>query len=97
MQGDPEVREECLEIFAEIFKNFGSLLLKNPQLVNKDELMKIIPEQLSADRPSLRKKATNCMGFLAVILNKNQLQVINKLLIQKLQGAKTKSDSLTLI
>lgn len=44
MQGEPEVREECLEIFAEIFRNFGTLLLKNPQLVNKDELMKVIPD-----------------------------------------------------
>jgi hypothetical protein len=41
-----EVREECLEILADIFKNFGQLLLKNQSLVNKDELMKVIPEQL---------------------------------------------------
>lgn len=39
-----EVREECLDILAEIFKRFSSLLLKNQSLVNKDELMKVIPE-----------------------------------------------------
>lgn len=39
-----EVREECLDVLAEIFKRFGSLLLKNQSLVNKDELMKVIPE-----------------------------------------------------
>lgn len=39
-----EVREECLDILSEIFKRFGSLLLKNQSLVNKDELMKVIPE-----------------------------------------------------
>jgi hypothetical protein len=39
-----EVKEECLEILADIFKRFGSLLLKNSSLVNKEELMKIIPE-----------------------------------------------------
>ena len=47
LMGAPEIREECLEIFAEIFKSFGGLLLRNPSLVNKDELMKVIPEQLS--------------------------------------------------
>lgn len=63
-----EVREECMDILAEIFKRFSSLLLKNQTLVNKDELMKVIPEQLSRDKQSLRKKATNCMGAFAVIL-----------------------------
>ena len=47
MSATHEVREECLEIFAEIFKSFGGLLLRNASLVNKDELMKVIPEQLS--------------------------------------------------
>jgi hypothetical protein len=67
---DFAVREECLEILADIFKRFGSLLLKNSTLVNKEELMKIIPDQLSQPKPSLRKKATNCIGAFAVILNK---------------------------
>jgi len=68
MNTTDEVREECLDILAEIFKRFGSLLLKNQTLVNKDELMKVIPEQLSRDKLSLRKKATNCLGAFAVIL-----------------------------
>ena len=97
MQRDFEIREECLEILAEIFKSFGSLLLKNQSLVNKDELMSVIPNQLAVDRPSLRKKATNCMGFLAVILNKNQLQKMSQLLIARLKDSKGKTDSLTLI
>mmetsp|Transcript_34542 Transcript_34542/g.25644 ORF Transcript_34542/g.25644 Transcript_34542/m.25644 type:complete len:100 (+) Transcript_34542:251-550(+) len=42
-----EVREECLEILGDIFKNFGQLILKNQNLVNKEELMRVIPEQLS--------------------------------------------------
>jgi hypothetical protein len=64
------VREECLDIIADIFKRFGGLLLKNASLVNKDELMKVIPDQLGLERQSLRKKATNCMGSFAVILSK---------------------------
>ena len=68
LSASDEVREECLDILAEIFKRFGSLLLRNQSLVNKDELMKVIPEQLSRDKQSLRKKATNCLGAFAVIL-----------------------------
>ena len=44
MSYSDEVREECLDIFADIFKRFGSLLLKNPTLIQKEELMKKIPE-----------------------------------------------------
>lgn len=68
-----EVREECLEILADIFKTFGQLLLKNQNLVNKDELMRIIPDQLSSELSTLRKKATNCIGSLSVILSGKQL------------------------
>ena len=64
-----DVREECLDILTEIFKRFCILLLKKDDLVKKDELMKLIPEQLSFSKPSLRKKATNCMGAFCVILN----------------------------
>ena len=68
-----QIREESLDILSEIFKRFGSLLLKNSTLVNKDELMRAIPEQLSRDKLSLRKKATNCLGTFAVILTQKQL------------------------
>jgi cullin-associated NEDD8-dissociated protein 1 len=95
--GSDEVREECLDILAEIFKRFGSLLLKNSTLVNKDELMRVIPEQLSRDKLSLRKKATNCLGAFAVILNQKQLHQMCLLLIDKIKKSRTKADSFTLI
>jgi len=38
--GKEEVKEECLEILAEIFKKFGVLLYRKNDLVNKDELMR---------------------------------------------------------
>ena len=69
-----EVREECLEILGEIFKRFSVLLLKKDDLVRKDQLMVIIPEQLASQKASLRKKATNCIGTFSVILNSRQLQ-----------------------
>jgi hypothetical protein len=92
-----DVREECLDIMADIFKRFGPLLLKNATLVNKDELMRVIPEQLSVDRPSLRKKATNCMGAFAVILTTKQLHSMCLLLIDKIKKSRNKHDSFTLI
>lgn len=92
-----EVREECLDILSEIFKRFGSLLLKNSTLVNKDELMRVIPEQLSRDKLSLRKKSTNCLGAFAVILNQRQLQQMCLLLVDRIKKSRTKADSFTLI
>jgi hypothetical protein len=40
--GSDDVKEEVLEILTEIFKKFNSLLIKNQNLVNKDEVMKVI-------------------------------------------------------
>ena len=97
MSASEEVREECLDIMADIFKRFGSLLLKNTTLVNKDELMRVIPEQLSCEKPGLRKKATNCMGAFAVILTNKQLHTMCLLLIDKIKKSKSKTDSFTLI
>lgn len=92
-----EVREESLEVLSEIFKRFGGLLLRNAALVNKDELMKAIPEQLSRDKLTLRKKATNCLGSFAVILNQKQLHQMCQLLIDRIKKSKNKADSFTLI
>lgn len=95
--GADEVREECLDILAEIFKRFGPLILRYSTLVNKDELMRVVPEQLSREKLSLRKKATNCLGALAVILNQKQLQQMCLLLIDRIKKARTKTDTFTLI
>lgn len=92
-----EVREESLEILSEIFKRFGNLLLKNATLVNKDELMRAIPEQLKRDKLSLRKKATGCLGTFAVILNQKQLHQMCQLLIAGIRNSKSKADSFTLL
>lgn len=42
-----EVQEECCDILTEIFRNFGQILYKNNNLVNKDEVMKILLDILS--------------------------------------------------
>ena len=37
--GVEEVKEECLEILTEIYKNFSMLLIKQNNLVNKDDTL----------------------------------------------------------
>ena len=68
-----EVKEECLDILSEVFKRFTGLLLKKDDLVKKDVLMSTIPDQLRAQKPSLRKKATICIGAFAGVLTSRQL------------------------
>jgi hypothetical protein len=68
-----EVKEECLEILTEIFKKFGSIMHKNNNLVNKDELMKVLCELLVLPKEGVRKKATICLGQFAIILSNRQL------------------------
>ena len=69
-QGGPQVKEECLDICTEVFKRFGLIILRQPNLVNKEILMNAINTQLtSGATPSLRKRASYAMGQFAVILN----------------------------
>jgi len=70
----PQVQEECLDICTEIFKRFGLIILRQPTLVNKDQLMNAINTQLTrGSKLSLRKRASYAMGSFAVVLNQTQL------------------------
>lgn len=97
MSKDDSVKEEVLEIMAEIFKAFYVLLLKNNTLVSKDELMRIIPDQLNSNNQALRKKATNCIGTFAVILNNKQLHTLCQTLLDKVRKSRSKEDTFTLV
>jgi len=68
-----DVKEECVDILAQICKRFNLLLLKKDDLIDKDDLMVKVLNQLGSEKSSLRKKATNCIGALAVVLNGPQL------------------------
>lgn len=60
--GKQEVREECLEILAEIFKKFGSLLYKKSTLIKKEDMMAELCKLLSINQEGVRKRATICIG-----------------------------------
>ena len=73
-RGGTEVKEECLDICTEVFKRFGLIILRQPNLVNKEVLMNAINSQLTSGKTlSLRKRASYAMGQFAVILNNQQL------------------------
>lgn len=69
-KGAATVKEECLDICTEIFKRFGLIILRQPNLVNKEQMMQAINVQLTSGATlSLRKRASYAMGQFAVILN----------------------------
>ena len=62
-RGCTEVKEECLDICTEVFKRFGLIILRQPNLVNKETLMNAINTQLTSGQTlSLRKRASYAMG-----------------------------------
>ena len=94
-RGSPQVKEECLDICTEIFKRFGLIILRQPNLVNKDQLMNAINLQLTTGAQlSLRKRASYAMGSFAIVLNTNQLNKLLQLLLTKLQSQQALSDSI---
>jgi len=81
-----EVQAEVLDILAEIFKKFGNLLLKNNNLVNKDQLMVQIIDLIQSSNREVRKRATTCVGQFSIILNMKQLQKLVRILIDRLKN-----------
>jgi len=63
------VQEECVDILAEVFRNFSQVFLANQNFVNRDEYTKILSGLLKNQHPTLRKKTTVCIGLFAVTLN----------------------------
>lgn len=66
--GGEEIKEEVLEILTEIFKNFAQILIKQNNLVNKEDVLQQVCELLLFQGKGVRKKATNCLGQFAIVL-----------------------------
>jgi cullin-associated NEDD8-dissociated protein 1 len=94
---DESIKGECMEILSEIFNRFSQLLLRQPSLVNKDDLMRIIPETLAHDKLAMRKKATNCIGAFSIIVNSKQLQQLCTLVVTKIKTARSKAEAQTMV
>lgn len=53
---------------AEEFKRFNVTLYKQQNVVNKEDLMRKLPDMLLDQNESIRKKATICIGAFAIVL-----------------------------
>ena len=95
--GGEEIKEEVLEILTEIFKNFNQLLVKQNNLVNKEDVLQQLCELLLFQGKGVRKKATNCLGQFAIVLTQRQLQKLITILLDRLNKSDNKVDLLTQI
>jgi hypothetical protein len=95
-KGRNEVKSECLEIYTDIFKRFGGYLLRQHSIVDKNRLMNGINNLLGDEiEINLRKRASQCMGTFAVVLNGQQLQQLTVFLLNRIDKSTTKVDQLT--
>jgi hypothetical protein len=93
-----DIKEECLDILTDVFKRFGIFILRQQQLVNKDNLMTVISKQLTqGTTPQIRKKASYCMGAFAVVLNNKQLQQLVLSILEKVRTNRNKGEVATLV
>lgn len=65
--------------------------------MNKDDLVNVISRLLHSKNKSVTKKATQCLGNIAVILSERQLDNLLKDLVNRLQMTKDKDDELTIL
>ena len=94
--GTEDVKCECLNIFTEMFKHLGTFILRQPSLIQKENLMRAISNQMRLESsPALRKRASYCLGQFAVILNPSQLHKLCQLLLDRIQKSPSKADKVT--
>ena len=94
---DAGIKEECVDIVDTLFKRFGYVFLQAGQIVDKDQLMKLLTDHLVNENVGLRKKVTACIGSFSIILTGKQLQTLIQLLIHKISATKSKNESHTYI
>ena len=93
--GNDEITEECLDILSEVAKKFPHLIMKNPNILNKDELLNFITKFLQHNNRSVAKKAAQALGNFSVILPHAQLVNMVKDRMKVLDQEKNKPIVLT--
>lgn len=93
--GNDEITEECLDILSEVAKKFPGLLMKNPNIMNKDELMNFVTKFLLHNNRLVAKKAAQAMGNFSVVLPHAQLVNLVKDRMKLLDNEKNKQYVLT--
>lgn len=82
---------------AEEFKRFNVTLYKQQNVVNKEDLMRKLPDMLLDQNESIRKKATICIGAFAIVLTGRQLDQLTNSLCNRIRNSTNKAETLTLI
>ncbi|CAG9331708.1 unnamed protein product [Blepharisma stoltei] len=91
---DPQVKEEATDILTELLRRFSAQLYGSN---DRSDLINAVSALLNSDRPSIRKKATQCIGAAAVILPQSQLQNLVGWLMQSITRAHDRKDVYTFI
>lgn len=79
-----EVTEQCIDLTNDLLKRFNVVLVHNPKMIKREVLMKNLINQLNSTNLSLKKKASACLGSLAVIMMPKQLSDVISLLLKKI-------------
>ena len=83
------VSEEALEILTDLNRKFPGTLHSN---TDRTDLVSGVMSLLLSNKSSIRKKATNCIGALSLILPQSQLQSLVSSIIQTISKRGQKKD-----
>ena len=82
-----DVQELCLDIVALLFKQFSGLLSKREDLVKRQQMEKLFCNlQSSKHTLKVRRKASNALGTISLIMNQTQLNAMVNNQINDLSG-----------
>eukprot|EP00826_Nyctotherus_ovalis_P061353 TRINITY_DN8723_c0_g1_i13.p1 TRINITY_DN8723_c0_g1~~TRINITY_DN8723_c0_g1_i13.p1 ORF type:complete len:604 (+),score=200.37 TRINITY_DN8723_c0_g1_i13:218-2029(+) len=78
------VIEQSIDLINDLLKRFSVILVHNPNMIKREILMKNLISQLNSTNVALKKKASSCLGSLAVIMTPKQLSDLISLLLKKI-------------
>ena len=88
-----EAQEESLDVLGDLLRRFGTAL----HVQDPSRLIRPAMAVITDPRMSLRKKATQCLGAISIILPQKQLYSLLEDLIGKIQKGGAKKDKFTYI
>ena len=88
-----EAQEESLDILGDLLRRFGATL----HVQDPSRLIRPAMSVITDARMSLRKKSTQCIGAISIILPQKQLYTLVEDLISRIQKATAKKDKFTYI
>ena len=88
-----EAQEESLDVLGDLLRRFGT----NLHVQDPSRLIRSAMSVITDPRMSLRKKSTQCLGAISIILPQKQLYALVEDLISKIQKGGAKKDKFTYI